>query len=75
MCTLLRLSLMAVWLLASSNQALASASILIWPIDPVIKVPVYMQIRVLGWQQMADKDDYSTQSAVIASPPVASIAQ
>lgn len=89
MCTLLRLSLMAVWLLASSNQALASASILIWPIDPVIedqqpgtelwlenrdKVPVYMQIRVLGWQQMADKDDYSTQSAVIASPPVASIA-
>lgn len=29
-----------------------------------------MQIRVLDWQQMADKDDYSTQGAVvIASPP------
>ncbi|CAI1666363.1 fimbrial biogenesis chaperone [Serratia entomophila] len=84
-----RLPLTAALLLAGSPQALAAASILIWPIDPVIEdqqqatalwlenrdsKPVYMQIRVLGWQQTAGKDDYRNQSEVIASPPVASIA-
>ncbi|MEL5236893.1 molecular chaperone [Serratia bockelmannii] len=84
-----RLPLTAALLLASQQHALAAASILIWPIDPVIEdqqqatalwlenrdsKPVYMQIRVLGWKQTAGKDDYSNQSDVIASPPVASIA-
>ncbi|SUI68229.1 Uncharacterised protein [Serratia marcescens] len=77
-----RLPLTAALLLASQQHALAAASILIWPIDPVIEdqqqatalwlenrdsKPVYMQIRVLGWQQTAGKDDYSNQSDVIAS--------
>ncbi|MBF4190273.1 molecular chaperone, partial [Serratia ureilytica] len=58
--------LLAGLLLAGQPQAFAAASILIWPIDPVIEdnqqatalwlenrdsKPVYMQIRVLGWQQ------------------------
>ncbi|MGO4744077.1 fimbrial biogenesis chaperone [Serratia quinivorans] len=83
------LPLTAVLLIAGQQQALAAASILIWPIDPAIEdqqpatalwlenrdsKPVYMQVRVLGWKQTAGKDDYSNQSEVIASPPVASIA-
>lgn len=84
-----RLPLTAALLIVGQQQALAAASILIWPIDPVIEdqqpatalwlenrdsKPVYMQVRVLGWKQTAGKDDYSNQSEVIASPPVASIA-
>jgi fimbrial chaperone protein len=86
---LFRLPLTAALLIVGQQQALAAASILIWPIDPVIEdqqpatalwlenrdtKPVYMQVRVLGWKQTAGKDDYSNQSEVIASPPVASIA-
>ena len=86
--TLLRLPLLAGLLLAGQPQAFAAASILIWPIDPVIEdnqqatalwlenrdsKPVYMQIRVLGWQQTGGKDDYRNQSEVLASPPVATI--
>lgn len=84
-----RLPLTAGLLLAMQQHAMAAASILIWPIDPVIEESqpatalwlenrdnktVYMQIRVLGWQQTAGKDDYSNQSQVVASPPVATIA-
>lgn len=87
--TAFRLPLAAALIVIGQQQALAAASVLIWPIDPVIEdqqqatalwlenrdnKPVYMQIRVLGWRQTAGKDDYSNQSAVIASPPVASIA-
>lgn len=86
--TLLRLPLLAGLLLTGQPQAFAAASILIWPIDPVIEdnqqatalwlenrdsKPVYMQIRVLGWQQTGGKDDYRNQSEVVASPPVATI--
>lgn len=84
-----RLPLVAGLLLATQQQALAAASILIWPIDPVIESQqpasalwlenrdakqVYMQIRVLGWQQTAGEDDYRVQTEVVASPPVATIA-
>lgn len=86
--TLFRLPLLAGLLLAGQPQAFAAASILIWPIDPAIEdnqqatalwlenrdsKPVYMQIRVLGWQQAGGKDDYRNQSEVVASPPVATI--
>lgn len=72
----------------ASSPLHAASSVLIWPIDPVINSdekatalwlenkdsqPVYMQIRVLGWQQKAGQEDYSNQSAIIASPPVATI--
>lgn len=72
----------------ASSQLYAASSVLIWPIDPVINShekatalwlenkdsqPVYMQIRVLGWQQKSGQEDYNSQSEVIASPPVATI--
>ncbi|WP_145579932.1 molecular chaperone [Yersinia vastinensis] len=72
----------------TSGSLYAASSVLIWPIDPVINnsekatalwlenkdsQPVYMQIRVLGWQQKEGVDDYSHQSAILASPPVATI--
>ncbi|WP_145539266.1 fimbrial biogenesis chaperone [Yersinia kristensenii] len=72
----------------ASSPLHAASSVLIWPIDPVINSeekatalwlenkdsqPVYMQIRVLSWQQKAGQEDYSNQSAIIASPPVATI--
>ncbi|CFQ33442.1 molecular chaperone [Yersinia aleksiciae] len=72
----------------ASNPLYAASSVLIWPVDPVIasnekatalwlenkdSQPVYLQIRVLSWQQQAGKDDYNSQSAIIASPPVATI--
>lgn len=89
MLTPFRLLFAAALMLLGQQPVRAAASILIWPIDPVIEdqqqatalwlenrdsKPVYMQIRVLGWRQIASKDDYSNQSEVIASPPVASIA-
>ncbi|MGP2469345.1 fimbrial biogenesis chaperone [Yersinia sp. 2540 StPb PI] len=72
----------------TSSQLYAAASVLIWPIDPIISdsdkatalwlenkdsQPIYMQIRVLGWQQVNTQDDYTPQSRIIASPPVATI--
>ncbi|CNI09567.1 fimbrial biogenesis chaperone [Yersinia pekkanenii] len=72
----------------TSAQLYAAASVLIWPIDPIISdsdkatalwlenkdsQPIYMQIRVLGWQQVNTQDDYTSQSRIIASPPVATI--
>ena len=72
----------------TSSPLYAASSVLIWPIDPVINShekatalwlenkdsqPVYMQIRVLGWQQKSGQEDYNSQSEVIASPPVATI--
>ncbi|MDN0106311.1 molecular chaperone [Yersinia rochesterensis] len=85
--TLLPLTVSFAMVLTSSPLHAAS-SVLIWPIDPVINShekatalwlenkdsqPIYMQIRVLGWQQKAGQEDYSNQSAIIASPPVATI--
>ncbi|WBL72594.1 molecular chaperone [Serratia liquefaciens] len=87
--TAFRLSLLTALLFASQPQAFAAASILIWPIDPAIEADqpatalwlenrdsktVYMQVRILGWQQINGKDDYRNQSDVVASPPVATIA-
>ncbi|CNC14847.1 putative chaperone protein [Yersinia frederiksenii] len=72
----------------TSGSVYAASSVLIWPIDPVINShekatalwlenrdsqPVYMQVRVLGWQQKEGQEDYSSQTAVLASPPVATI--
>ncbi|HEI6964505.1 TPA: molecular chaperone [Yersinia enterocolitica] len=83
--------LSSVFALASalvSQPLYAAASVLIWPIDPVIgsddkatalwlenkdSQPVYLQVRVLEWQQKAGKDDYNSQTSILASPPVATI--
>lgn len=81
-------SMVALATALTSPFAYAASSVLVWPIDPVIannekatalwlenkdSQPVYMQIRVLGWQQKEGKEDYSSQSQVLASPPVATI--
>lgn len=76
------------WL--SGSTVSAAASILIWPIDPIIRsderasalwlenqgtTPVTLQIRVVGWSEDEYADRYSDdQTGVIASPPLATIA-
>jgi fimbrial chaperone protein len=67
----------------------AQSSIMLWPLDPVIEEDqrasamwlenrggqaVSLQIRVLGWSQSGGEDQYESQEAVLASPPLAVIA-
>lgn len=71
-----------------SARVLANASILVWPIDPVIEhdqsgsmlwlenkgtSTARLQVRVLGWEQHSGTDQLSRQSDVIASPPAAEV--
>lgn len=85
---ILQVRLLLLFALFPSSQLYAAASVLVWPIDPIIpdsenatalwlenkdSQPIYMQIRVLDWQQVKGVDDYNPQSAIIASPPVATI--
>lgn len=71
------------------KPAEATASMLIWPIDPVVapdrggaalwlenqgKSEAVMQVRVMRWIQSAGEDAYEEQNTAIASPPVARIA-
>lgn len=84
--TLFRVVLLS---LSCGTRAFADASILIWPIDPVIEheqtssslwlenkghTVARLQIRVLGWDQAAGSDRLTAQSHVLASPPAAEIA-
>lgn len=65
------------------------SAILIWPVDPVIEadaraaalwlenagsVPVTLQVRVFAWAQQDGQNVYADQSAVFATPPIATIA-
>lgn len=74
--------------LFGSSAALAQSSLLIWPIDPTIEYdqkgtalwvenngnrPIRLQIRVLAWIQDANGDNYTSQEAVIVSPPAAEV--
>lgn len=74
---------------ASSTAAFAQASLLVWPIDPVInadrgagalwlenkgKAVAVVQIRIFAWSQQNGDDAYSEQSPVTVSPPMAQIA-
>ncbi len=67
---------------------MAAASLLVWPIDPVIEhdesgVAVWLentgdsaarvQIRVLGWTQKDGADAQEPQSRIVVSPPAAEI--
>lgn len=69
-------------------QVRAAASVMIWPVDPVIEhgqratalylenrgaEEVAMQIRVLGWSQTGREENFESQERVIASPPLATI--
>jgi fimbrial chaperone protein len=74
---------------APSTSAFAQASLLVWPIDPVIRADrgagalwlenkgksvAVIQIRIFAWSQQNGDDAYSEQSPVTVSPPMAQIA-
>lgn len=75
--------------LAGASGAHAAASVMIWPIDPVIESdqraaalwlenrdtrPVTLQIRVLGWREEGGEDRYAEdQSRIAGSPPMATV--
>ncbi len=77
-------------LLLTARGAWAAASLMIWPIDPVLESdqraaalwienrddrPVTLQVRVLGWRQADGADVYDeTQARVAGSPPMATVA-
>ncbi len=68
--------------------ASAGNSVLIWPIDPRIlagdkttelwlenrgSATTLMQVRIFSWQQVDGNEQYQTQQAVLASPPMVRI--
>lgn len=76
-------------MLASQAAAKSNASILLWPVDPVIeaetkasalwventgKNPTTLQVRVLAWAQADGNSVYSAQQDVVASPPIVTVA-
>ncbi|MDN6073201.1 MAG: fimbria/pilus periplasmic chaperone, partial [Enterobacterales bacterium] len=69
-------------------NANAATNMLIWPIDPALgandnatelwlenkgATAATMQIRVLGWKQVAGEENYRSQQDVVASPPIVNI--
>ncbi|KGW90421.1 hypothetical protein Y034_1509 [Burkholderia pseudomallei MSHR449] len=72
-----------------AQHAHAAASVMIWPIDPVIESgdraaalwlenrdrrPVTLQVRVLGWREANGEDVYDEdQPRVAGSPPMATV--
>lgn len=78
--------LLLAWIWCAAAHA--QSSIMLWPLDPVIEEDqrasamwlenrgtqvVSLQIRVLGWTQSGGEDQYESQEAVLASPPLAVI--
>lgn len=76
-------------LLMASSVVQAASSILIWPINPTLSadqssrplwlenqanVPATLQIRILRWRQVQQRNDYQPQNEVLPSPPVVTIA-
>lgn len=74
-------------LLLSASPAIAG-SVVIWPVDPVIKKgerataiwvenqgtePMSVQIRAFGWTQPDGEQALSEQDEVVASPPIATV--
>ncbi|MBN3787163.1 molecular chaperone [Burkholderia sp. Ac-20353] len=73
----------------AAGAAHAAASVMIWPIDPVIESdqraaalwlenrdtkPVTLQVRVLGWREEGGEDLYSEdQTRVAGSPPMTTV--
>ncbi|AHI63899.1 molecular chaperone [Burkholderia thailandensis] len=73
----------------AAQHAQAAASVMIWPIDPVIergeraaalwlenrdRRPVTLQVRVLGWREANGEDVYDeNQQRIAGSPPMATV--
>lgn len=85
----LRAIALSLLLAALSSPASATASLLIWPVHPVIKAdrtsgalwlenrgdtPAMMQVRVFKWSQAEGEDRFEQQHEVVASPPMIEIA-
>ena len=83
----MRLALLA--LLACLPSVAEASAVVIWPIDPTIRpgeqatalwlenkgdAPVTLQVRTFGWSQPNGDDQLDTQQAVVASPPIATVA-
>jgi len=74
--------------IATAGAAQPPASILIWPVDPVIpadtraatlwlensgKAPVTLQVRIFAWAQTEAGNVYAPQDGVIGTPPLVTI--
>lgn len=68
--------------------AARASTVVIWPVDPIIKpgeqstslwlentgqTPVTLQVRSFGWSQADGKDALDEQDQVVASPPIATV--
>ncbi|MGP2417170.1 fimbrial biogenesis chaperone [Pantoea ananatis] len=84
----LKLTLYALFMLATAAPINVRGAVLVWPILQSVPAseqgsalwienrgssPVRFQARVLAWQQVGGRDRYADQSAVLASPPFATI--
>ncbi|MEH3101541.1 fimbrial biogenesis chaperone [Sphingomonas adhaesiva] len=78
--------LLAVFALTPAARA---ATVVIWPVDPVIRAgeqstamwlenkgnePVTLQVRTFAWSQAGGEDRLDAQQVVVASPPIATVA-
>ncbi|MFU2314597.1 fimbrial biogenesis chaperone [Rahnella sp. PCH160] len=75
--------------LSLSGHAFAASSVLVWPVYQIIEAdqnssalwlenrgadPVSLQVRVMAWKQENFNERYADQTAVVASPPFATVA-
>lgn len=81
-------NLLLIWLFTFSALSHAANSLMIWPIDPTINpddkaselwlenrgdATTLMQVRIFAWQQVNQREQYQTQTQVVASPPLVRI--
>ncbi|WP_298090373.1 molecular chaperone [uncultured Sphingomonas sp.] len=85
----LRLFRLFAFLLLGLAAPAHAATVVIWPIDPVIaagaratalwienkgNAPVTLQVRTLRWTQEGGEDRHVDQDRIVASPPIATVA-
>lgn len=85
----LRLFRLCAFLLLALAAPCSAATVVIWPIDPVIaageratalwienkgNAPVTLQVRTLHWTQENGEDRHVDQDRIVASPPIATVA-
>lgn len=85
----MRLLLALLLAVLTLSPAARAATVVIWPVDPVIRAgeqtaamwlenkgaePVTLQVRTFAWSQAGGEDQLDAQQAVVASPPIATVA-
>lgn len=83
------LRLFVLFALCLSGHTFAASSVLVWPVYQIIEAdqnssalwlenrgadPVSLQVRVMAWKQENFSERYADQTAVVASPPFATVA-